>query len=318
MNLLKKIAVPALLLLISSCSNEENTELLNKENSNSKQICLCNISFENKNGTLSFSSKEQMIDLSKKISTIPIITNRIMKDAYSNTNINQVLALKEAGFTSLYDTYIEAMNEADYYYEKKDGYEEFKSKFSSLYFPEEGDDYSAYLPISDENLSKIADKDGNVIINGEITSLKDITSYSQLRKLGLTPPQTNILKATSGVNGISEEKNGKNKVWVNCHNTKDNLIPVVKVEVCFRKKNFMGVWYNHNSGSEARLDKGAGIDLYARSIVECFGFSPHNYFYARKSIDGINKMPVERDIIINHHGTKAILTLHVSYPIEIL
>jgi hypothetical protein len=48
------------------------------------------------------------------------------------------------GFNSLFNIFSKAMDEAESYYDRSGGYEEFKAKYSALYFPEEGDDYSAY------------------------------------------------------------------------------------------------------------------------------------------------------------------------------
>jgi len=80
------------------------------------------------------------------------------------------------------------MGDADNYYDTKEHYEEFKVKYASLYFPEYGDDYSAYLPVSNLKLAHLANKNGFIKINGELINCKDISSYAQLDSLGLTPP----------------------------------------------------------------------------------------------------------------------------------
>ena len=71
------------------------------------------------------------------------------------------------GFHSMYDDYVNALNEAESYYERHGGYEEFKEKYSMLFFPEEGDDYCAYLPISRKNVAKLVNSNGDVIIGDE-------------------------------------------------------------------------------------------------------------------------------------------------------
>ena len=96
--------------------------------------------------------------------------------------------LKKEGFKSLYNVFDDAMGDADNYYDTKEHYEEFKVKYASLYFPEYGDDYSAYLPVSNLKLAHLANKNGFIKINGELINCKDISSYAQLDSLGLTPP----------------------------------------------------------------------------------------------------------------------------------
>lgn len=247
--------------------------------------------------------------------SFPIMETRSGADF---TNLTQVVILKNTGFYSLYDLFVQAMNEAEQYYEQgEEGYMAFKEKYSTLYFPEIGDDYSAYLPISDPDLAKIADINGNVLIGDKLVSLIDITSYEQLQEKGLTPPSNISTFATSGTNSIATEETKENKVWVKTKTERDHSIPIIRVEVCFRKKGILGVWYNHNSGTEATLKDGYGIALYSGSIFSAFGFSSHDYCYKRAS-DGIDVLPVERDIEIKHHGTGKTLNLHVSYPRELL
>lgn len=218
------------------------------------------------------------------------------------------------------------MNEAELFYERQGGYEEFKEKYSNLFFPEEGDDYSAYLPISDKKLSMLADVNGNVMIGKELVSLKDITTYQDLIDLGQTPPNgvTVMSKSSNvvtGINKIGETVVGKNKVWVKSKTGRDGYIPIVMVEVCFRKKNFLGMWYNHNSNTEATLIGQGGLKLYAgkdhQSAVSTHGFSSHDYYYAVIGTipnPGVPlTVPVEQDIKINHWGTGLTLMLRCSY-----
>lgn len=124
-------------------------------------------------------------------------------------------------------------------------------------------------------------------------------------------------RATSGTNGIEEEVNGKNKVWVKCKNTHDNGTPIIQIDVCFRKKNFVGMWYNHNSGTTAKLSDGYGVGPYVGTMTECFGFSSHDYKYARYS-NGFDKLEVNKTVIITHGGTGKTLTLKLKYPQELL
>lgn len=313
---LVKIISVAFVCTLVACTNEESSKDLEMKDQSESLVNLCGVNIETKNGTLAFESEEQMKELSLQLSGVstPVY---LMKSVSSFTNMTQINALREAGFRSMYDVFVEAMNEAENYYDREGGYEEFKEKYSSLYFPEEGDDYSAYLPISDKELAKIADENGDVIIGDNIVSLKDITSYKELEDLGMTPPNDNMLRATSGTNGIAEEETANNKVWVKCKNTHDNGIPIIQVDVCFRKQGLFGVWYNHNSTTKATLSSGYGVGPYVGTITQCTGFSSHDYKYARYS-DGINKLEVKKTVIIEHWGTGKTLTLYLDYPQELL
>ncbi|MDD2247240.1 MAG: hypothetical protein PHC39_09250, partial [Proteiniphilum sp.] len=89
-------------------------------------------------------------------------------------------------FESLYAEFVQAMKEAESYYDRIEGYEEFKVKFPGLYYPEHGDDYSAYLPVSDEAIAKLTNREGKVIIAGEVRDMRDIFTYEKLVELNLT------------------------------------------------------------------------------------------------------------------------------------
>ena len=75
----------------------------------------------------------------------------------------------------MYDEYSEAMSVAESYYEREGGYEEFKEKYPHFYYPERGNDYSAYLPVSNFSTAKFISPEGNVIINGEVLYQSMIT-----------------------------------------------------------------------------------------------------------------------------------------------
>ncbi len=219
-----------------------------------------------------------------------------------------------------------AMIEAESYYERKGGYEEFKEKYSMLFFPEEGDDYSAYLPISNKKLSRLANLNGDVLINNEVVSLKDITTYQQLVDLEETPPIEIMTRASSGdvisgINKIPETKSGKEKVWINSNTGLDGSIPIVKVTIGFRRKNFAGIWYNHQSNTVATLKGRGGLKLYAgkdhQSAVSTKAFSPHEYYYAAEGLGPIPgepfAIPVEQDIDIEQWASGLEFKLRCSY-----
>ena len=208
--------------------------------------------------------------------------------------------LKKEGFKSLYNVFDDAMGDADNYYDTKEHYEEFKVKYASLYFPGYGDDYSAYLPVSNLKLAHLANKNGFIKINGELINCKDISSYAQLDSLGLTPP--NDKQKSKEVFSYRE---GKNKLWVKYSvlgtiNGRPNYNAGVKFEVCFRKKGFAGIWYNRKASTTIAC---ANCDIAYVSnppTVQNVGtsarkskndsFSSHDYeFFPKDLLGGGNK-----------------------------
>ena len=215
---------------------------------------------------LSFESEAELTNLLRVIENKQPILTRHLNDGVS-IHIKDK-SWKIEGFESLYDVYLDAMNKAESYYEREGGYEEFKEKYSSLYFPEHGTDYSAYLPVSNDYIAKLVNRNGDLYIDNTIVNYKDINSYSQLEDLGLTYPETDEsnLTDTKGV-----EINGYFYINLrqNYHNASGNRRCQVQIqEIGFgqdpgnpnlyeqrhiyghfvhRAKNFVGIWYNHSS-----------------------------------------------------------------------
>ena len=222
--------------------------------------------------------------------------NNALENALSDIE-NTVNSLQKEGFKSMYNVFDEAMGDADNYYDTKEHYEQFKVKYASLYFPEYGDDYSAYLPISDQKLAKLANKNGFLKVNGELIDCKDISSYVKLDSLGLTPPNEK-LRSTD----VFNYREGKNKLWVKYSvlgtiSGKPDYSAGVKFEVCFRKKGFLGAWYNRKASTTiacANCDIvyasnpliGKNIGTFARKSKND-SFSSHDYeFYPKDLVGG--------------------------------
>ena len=148
---------------------------------------------------------------------------------------------------------------------REGGYEEFKEKYSTLYFPETEDDISAYLPVSDPYLAKFLNKDGEIIIDGETINMKDISSYEQLKDLNLTPLEDaeNEIIATTRATvpliynhwggtpviltvGKSTEI-GQRKIGVDKRGLESNMPAFInaRFDIVFRKRGFLNAWYNH-------------------------------------------------------------------------
>lgn len=187
-------------------------------------------------------------------------------------------------FRSLEDVYIDALKEAESYYERAGGYEEFKAKYNNLYFPEKENDYSAFRPVSSKAVARLVNPDGCVVIGDKVVDKKDIFTYSQLEKLGLTMPKedshSQLRSGAMDVNKLSTKYNERRdrKLWVNVQmtsillpNTPNIRIPMLEIEVCFRKKGILGVWYNYWSQTSLVL-RGSITGVDSKS-----GYSSHDY-----------------------------------------
>ncbi len=250
---------------------------------------------------------------------------------------------KLQGFTSLSELYEYALDEAESYYERPGGYEEFKAKYPMLYYPEEGADYGAYLPIKDESLAVLSNENGHYMIGNEIIEGDVITDYSDLIEIGLADigeildyTEGEVIKDTistlssqlrainygdgtpiyayhikkhadwagskTKVGGDKHEHNtgwrkvgdGK-KIKVTCGRITRpvyNLGVLPKgfkldwhVEVSFRKRGFLGVWYNYSSATKIELvalyDKEPDVEA-TRKVLYSEGTSSHDLYVEAK------------------------------------
>lgn len=201
-------------------------------------------------------------------------------------NIVSGVATKSTGiedFRSLYDEFTQAMEEADDYYQREGGYEEFKAKFPDLYYPEYGEDYAAFLPVSDEAIAKLLNTDGLVKIAGKDIDYRDVWTYEKIRELGLAMPDDEYFytKALSDKYQLTEEKqqiNDKRKAWVTLRGyVADELRQKIgRVDLCFRKKGVLG-WYNGKMESSSyMIINGLRYDYE----VSANSASPHRYIAA--------------------------------------
>lgn len=202
------------------------------------------------------------------------------------SNIQNIIPIHEEdkslnidGFNSIYDDYVSALSEADNYYDSENKYKEFKNKYPNLYFPEHDDDYSVYLPVSDKATAKLLNSNGDVKINGQIVNMKDITTYDQLVELGETMTTNGISTfdyTGNYLNGTPQLENGGNRrltIKVYTEPGSSGVAEVIVVDVSFRKKGFLGAWYNYKSDTTLGWVPGAS---WSKS-----GFSSHDYKFAR-------------------------------------
>lgn len=228
-------------------------------------------------------------------SILSFIDSNILENILQNVE-KTIDVFREKGFQSMYDLFDDAMENADYYYDTKEHYELFKEIYSSLYFPECEDDYSAYLPISNQNLAKLANKNGFIKVNGILVDCKDISNYEQLDSLGLTPPNEKLRSKE-----VFSYRVNKNKLWVKYSTVNDiRKIEGAKFEICFRKKGFAGIWYNRKASTTiscANCDlsyasdplSAVNVGIYAKRYKND-AFSSHDYeFYPYHLQGGGNK-----------------------------
>jgi len=230
------------------------------------------------------------------------------------------------GFVSMKDIYDQAMEEAESYYDREGGYEEFKEKYPTLYYPEEGEDYGAYIPLQEEIVANVANENGNLIIEDEICIPQKIEDYGFLIDTGrgyyyverpttptpTTPTYPTIRPTTNpanvyvyhekasktfmtwGSSGITRNNYEFDTGWTNVGNgkkiriqfgrityktlTSDNKI-YLGSNVAFRKKGFLGAWYNYKSETSFQaivrynLESGLPIQL---CTIRHNGFSSHD------------------------------------------
>ena len=275
-------------LVLLSCSSDELMDTSDSSLRSSK------ISFLNIEGIpveldgqmLAFDSMEQLeqaVNNLKQKEYIQDDLNKALLAADENTSINI------NGFTSIYDSYDNALSESDAYYDTNKHYQAFKQKYANLYFPEHGDDYSVYLPVKDKYVAKLLDLDGNVKIAGKVVNMKDITTYEQLVEAGQTMEDASNLMTRANfqgnyVNGTPELKradgNRKLKVRVYTQPGSSGVMEEIVIDVMFRKKGAMGIWYNYKSETELRYMDGKPAK------PKKHGFSSHDYKWPRKFANG--------------------------------
>lgn len=183
-------------------------------------------------------------------------------------------------FKSANSLYEQAMQEAEHLDFTEEQYYAFKEKYGDyLYFPEYEDDFGAYLPIADKDEASMASISGKILVGDELRTIDKISTYKALQELGqayyasedsTTNSQAeaidNLLRSTSEVKvpwaiiKTSDHIEEYNSGWQNVGSGKKiqlkygirNMIVrdhgiCFHSEVSFRKKGFLGKWYNYSS-----------------------------------------------------------------------
>ncbi|MFA6703058.1 MAG: hypothetical protein WCS06_10405 [Dysgonamonadaceae bacterium] len=248
--------------IMNSCTNEKIDDLTQNKETADQTVNFLSHLINVEDGMLSFENESELKSIILEMKNNEKNKTRMGSiELYLQTSD---LATDIKGFKSLYDTYEEALDVAVSYYEREGGYEEFKKRFSSLYFPEHKDDYAVYLPVTDETLAKLLNVDGYVIIGDKKINMKDISTYEQLEKLGRTFPDVDQTEE----NTLNVDNLQSNEKWVRqgevIYNSAGNRrfelnwdkvvlqmdnqwIVNMEIRMSFRAKNFLGIWYNYSS-----------------------------------------------------------------------
>ncbi|HBC37439.1 MAG TPA: hypothetical protein DC016_00990 [Porphyromonadaceae bacterium] len=285
-----------LLTVVAVSCNNSAVETIESDTSEKEWVLILGERIRVANNMLLFENEKEFDALVKKIKLYNDKTASFTKNVdfavWSNVSSEIV---EKGSFTSLYDVYCEALKTAENYYEKNGGYEEFKKKYKTLYFPEYKDDYSAYLPVKDINVSRLLNIEGKVSISGVISDKRNINSYEELKELRLSIPDieekeplnfegtplrsVEIINMTVGKPYY--DNNGKFKIWIERPES-------YGVNVCFRKKGFLGIWYNFSS--ESKIDwylYSQGVPLSIGPSIVSRQFSAHHYsFFASPPVTG--------------------------------
>lgn len=280
---MRKFILPVLSLLIFGACSNDTEKVINSSETPSEEIIFIsdlNINIKKSKDILVFNNEEDFQKVVSKLSSVQSNKRETINNGYDNIIQTPNINLKENGFYSLYDYFMDAMSEAESYYDRLDGYEEFKAKYSMLYFPEQGDDYSAYLPIQNENIAKLANANGEISVNGKIINFKDISSYQQLVNLGITPAEEGNINPTTRdypLNELPEIRCNDRRLWAIAQvrrGSSPGVSEEIAILVRFRKKGLFGKWYNYGSTTEIKFEPNG--KTFSKS-----GNATHEYLWAR-------------------------------------
>ncbi len=209
------------------------------------------------------------------------------------TNEERLEWEKEMNFISLNSIYEKALDEvtvmegsAEDYYSLKDEYQNY------LYFPEYKEDYGVYLPISDEEVASVLNKDGKVMIGDEVINMKDIFNYGDLQLTGNALYDLEIQPILSNKDYIGNQYDSgwsefgsrkcKLKAGRRIMDVKKTEI-ALHIEISFRKKGVFG-WMNYKETTQTT----GNYSPQQGPVIQTFyqeesGRSSHDHYIARGS-----------------------------------
>lgn len=227
----KVLFVITIVLMIVSCNNDTEIDAI------SDKVVMGN---SNESEMLSFADENEFLR------------------AVEELEAGQPMTRVASGFKSLFEEYEAAWEVEEEYYDSMEKYNEFKKMFPHLYFPEYENDYSFFLPISNENIAKLVNPEGNVLINGEVVNCVDIKTPQDLLKLGKLYPEDAVTRGkvsdpalqnkvyTNNIPKICNEDNDR-RMWVETKAGMKGGYFTTLICVHFNKKAPLGGWKRYKS-----------------------------------------------------------------------
>lgn len=247
----KILSLLLLLATITSCTNELDTLGENPSEGMEKDIVLLS-------GSSLTKSSSNPDDNILKFKNQTVLNETISNLKYLS-NEDRLKWEKEMNFISLNSVYESALDEVTAMEGSAEDYQNLKSKYQNyLYFPEYKEDYGIYLPVSDEEVASVLNKNGEVMIGDEIVNLKDIFSYGDLQLTGNALYDLEVLPRLSNKDYIGNQydsgwkENGSRKYKLKAGR---RIMDVGKTEIAlhleisFRKKGVFG-WMNYKETTQ--------------------------------------------------------------------
>lgn len=176
---MKKVFYLLISVILMSCTGELETIPVNGEPIG-EVVDVQRVKVENTAQTKASSSDTYILKFRDRATF-----DRLVAQLSSGTKENAEAWENSLGFVSLNTIFENAMREAETLDESEQAYKAFKAKYGeSLYFPEYKEDYGAYLPVSNQQLAFVLNKNGEVLIGDEKVNFKDVTEYYQLQLTG--------------------------------------------------------------------------------------------------------------------------------------
>lgn len=247
----KVLSLLLLLTAITSCTNDLETTEGVFSNGQEKDIVLLN------GNSLTKSSNDQSDNILKfkNQSVLDETITRLKK----MTNEERLEWEQEMNFVSLNSIYENALDEVTAMEGTAEEYNTFKEKYQDyLYFPEYKEDYGAYLPVSNEEVASVLNKNGEVMIGEEIVNMKDVFTYSDLQLTGNALYDLEVSPRLSNKDYIGNQYDSG---WKEVGSRKFKLKAgrrimdvgkteiALHIEISFRKKGVFG-WMNYKETTQ--------------------------------------------------------------------
>lgn len=202
-------------ILLLSCSKDESFNDIDNSKKNDLKVKVVKIPASKlRSSGIDDATQDEYLLQFEDVNSFNIIS-----DTLSRMSLDEKLKWNRQyiEISSIVQEYEKAMTEAESYYDRAGGYEEFKLKYSNLYFPEEGEDFGAYMPFKDESSAFIANENGRYMVGDKIESLAKIETYTDLIESGRADVNNetvddvdmslyNNLKVVSGLKGNSPDE----------------------------------------------------------------------------------------------------------------